>query len=402
MRLLYRVAVIVVCAAACFLLIRFPIAPDAEEALSVVVDPVLSRFEEHAGGFSREHINERQKLIYDAIFEAVEQSLPSVNLPVSGYSSSDIEAALSALLYDCPQFFWLDFSECAYSVDGSGVTIFFSYLYSGERLERMKATLENTVNEIVGLVEAMRSSNEYDQAVFVHDFIAAECEYDRALSSADMHTAYGALVTRKAVCDGYAHAYRLILQRLSIECHYVPGEARGPNGTEGHAWNIVKLDGKYTAVDLTWNDMDSYIFEDIFAADDVTSHVFFGLSEEELRRTHKVDVNFPYTLPKAEDRNWFTEYKLSGPTVESIAEAAAKILIENLEKSTPYVEIRLTDRAVFQEFMENYDENIIDAANTILRDAGRRERFLSEMNCFVTSADKGCLLIMGAFDYVDE
>ena len=402
MKLLYRVVVIVICAVACYLLIRFPIAQNAEEALSVIADPVLSRFEEHVGGFSREHINERQKLIYDALFESIEQSLSSVNIPVSGYSSSDIEAALLALLYDNSQFFWMDFSECSFSIDGGGITIFFSYLYSGERLERMKTQLDSAVNEIIKLVGEKGFSSEYDTAVFVHDYIAALCEYDRSLSTPDMHTAYGALVARKAVCDGYSHAFRMIMQKLSIECHYVPGEAQGPNGIEGHAWNIVKLDGVYTSIDLTWNDMDSYIFENISAGDDVTSHTFFGLSEEELRKTHKVDVNFPYQLPKAVDYNWFEKYGISGSTVESIAESAADMLIGNLERTTPYVEIKLTDKLAFQEFMESYNGGIIDAANVKLSDHGRKERFLEEMSCFVTNADRGCILVVGAFDFVDD
>jgi len=401
MKLFYRVVLALLVAAACFLVVRYPIAPDAGEALEVIADPVLSLFTEQEGGFSRERLNERQRLIYDAMYQSVEQSISSVTIPVSGHTSSDIEAALFALLYDNPQFFWVDFSECSYSIDSNGTSILFTYLYSGDKLAEMNRRLDAALSGILSDVNAQRFSNDYDKAVYVHDYIAASCEYDRNLSSPDKHTVYGALVSQRAVCDGYAHAFRMVLERLSIECYYVPGEAEGPNGVEGHAWNIVNLDGKYTSVDLTWNDMDSYLFEDISAGSDVTSHTFFGLSDEELRKTHVVDVNFPYPLPKAVDFNWFDKYGVAGPTMESIAESAAGILIGNLDKSTPYVEICLTDRAVFHEFMETYSGEIIDAANAQLSDAGRNERFISEMNCFVTNADRGCILILGSFDVVE-
>jgi len=62
----------------------------------------------------------------------------------------------------------------------------------------------------------------------------------------DAGTAYGCLVRHKAVCEGYAEAFRLIMDRLKI-----------PNklaSSKDHTWNKVKLGGKWYHVDVTWND----------------------------------------------------------------------------------------------------------------------------------------------------
>ncbi|MDR0309697.1 MAG: hypothetical protein LBH88_02935 [Candidatus Methanoplasma sp.] len=69
------------------------------------------------------------------------------------------------------------------------------------------------------------------------------------------HDAYGALVDPKhyAVCDGYSEAFLLLCQKEGIECVIVYGTAI--SNMENHAWNYVKMDnGKWYAVDVTWND----------------------------------------------------------------------------------------------------------------------------------------------------
>ena len=56
-----------------------------------------------------------------------------------------------------------------------------------------------------------------------------------------IYTAYGCLVEGRAVCAGYAKAFKLLLGRCGISCYYVVGEAGGGK----HGWNCVELDGNY-------------------------------------------------------------------------------------------------------------------------------------------------------------
>ena len=48
------------------------------------------------------------------------------------------------------------------------------------------------------------------------------------------------------VCEGYARCYRRLMKKAGIEAQYVHGG--------GHAWNIVKISGKWYHVDVTWDD----------------------------------------------------------------------------------------------------------------------------------------------------
>ncbi len=402
MKILYRIIIALILVAGCFWLIKYPVlTTDTNEVFSGIEDPVRGQVPEHTGGIARDHLKEPEQLIYDAIYEAIETEQPAVTIPVSSYSQKNIEVALFSVLDDCPQFFWMDFTDFTYLSDYRGLTLNFKYLYTGEVLRGMKTQLDNAVTEVVNAVNAQNFTSEYDKALYVHDYIDAICEYDRTLAASGIQDSYGALVSRLAVCDGYAHSFQLVMQKLGIECHYVPGEAEGPNGVEGHAWNIVKLDGVYTSVDLTWDDFDSYVFEDIDTGGDVVSHIFFGLSDAEIQKTHKVDENFQYKLPEAVDRNWFAVKGVTGASVDEIADKAADILIANLDKTVPYVEFQLTDKAAFHDFKETYQGGIIDSANEKLREAGRNERFLSEMGSYVTSGDRQCILILGTVETIE-
>ena len=394
MRLLYRFIILIIIVLLAFYLVMFPISKGSLEVLSNLKDPVRDRYA-FQEGIARDYLTEGRQLIYDAMYMAIDEGIEKINLPVKGYSENDIEKVLLSLLSDCPSIFWMDFANCSYIENDEGITVFFSYFYSGDTLKNMRLNLKSEVISIVQTIEAGSYSSEYEKALYAHDMIAFMCEYDKAQDGKDMHNAYGALVTRKAVCDGYAHAYQLILEELGLECHYVAGEARGPNGPEGHAWNIAKLDGKYTSIDLTWNDIDGYMFEGFVPpSDDISSHVYFGISEDEIRQTHTVDDKQVYPLPEAKEMSWYSFNNLKGSSVEEIKDKASDVLIKNMKIDISYVEIELTSREVFQGFLEEYSGDIIDLANSKLEEQGNEKRFKPEMNCFVTNSDKGCILIV--------
>lgn len=89
----------------------------------------------------------------------------------------------------------------------------------------------------------------------VHDWLIRNVKYDydsflRGAVPKISHTSQGALLRGIAVCDGYSKAMKKILNRLGIPCEIVIGKCNGA----GHAWNMVKTDGKWLYVDVTFDD----------------------------------------------------------------------------------------------------------------------------------------------------
>ena len=134
---------------------------------------------------------------------------------------------------------------------------------------------DEQLNKIVSY--ASKYSTDYEKEKYVYNYLLANVSYNNeALLN---QSAYSALVIGESVCAGYARAFQLIMQKLNIPTYYVLGFAK-----EDHAWNIVKLNGGYYNVDLTWDD---------------TGGVFkhFNLTDAEMSSTHRRDGISKY-LPK--------------------------------------------------------------------------------------------------------
>lgn len=122
--------------------------------------------------------------------------------------------------------------------------------------EDVDADMQSVVRDALSYIKADMSDAQ--KVVVLHDWLALHCEYDYEAQDkwfADhsyfdvSFTAYGALVNRMAVCDGYTKAYKYLLKQVGINSYKAAT-------TEDHAWNVVELDGKYYHVDVTHDDMD--------------------------------------------------------------------------------------------------------------------------------------------------
>ena len=117
-----------------------------------------------------------------------------------------------------------------------------------------KKTITNRVKQVTK--SCIKSGmSKYNKVKAVHNWLIRNVKYDYyRLQTQSIpqvsHTAKGALLKKIAVCDGYAHAYKMIMDKLKIPCKFVVGSSDGI----GHAWNMVKLSGKWYHVDVTFDD----------------------------------------------------------------------------------------------------------------------------------------------------
>lgn len=91
----------------------------------------------------------------------------------------------------------------------------------------------------------------------IYSWIVNNVNYDwthqdqMAETPRESFTPYGGLVNRKAVCLGYATTFQLLCDLAGVECITVVGAAHG--STSDHGWNMVRLDGDWYCVDVTWD-----------------------------------------------------------------------------------------------------------------------------------------------------
>jgi transglutaminase-like putative cysteine protease len=159
------------------------------------------------------------------------------------------QAAMDAfhdLLLDNPEYYYVDTNvNCSYS--GSTAKVLKVTYEDSTGLAQMNAVADSIV------AEASKLESDHDKVKYVHDYLANNADYDYSLTK---YTAYDILVGKSGVCQAYASAYKLIMNRLGIECSYVQSKSMQ------HMWNIVKVDGKWYNVDCAWSNTTKYEGED--------------------------------------------------------------------------------------------------------------------------------------------
>ena len=117
-------------------------------------------------------------------------------------------------------------------------------------------TLKNSaVQNILSLMPG--NSSRYEMVRFFNKYLTENNGYnslypDEPKSAHEVITALlGKSGKEGPVCDSYARAFKSLCDAVNIPCAYVSGNADETD----HAWNIVQMeDGKWYAVDTTWND----------------------------------------------------------------------------------------------------------------------------------------------------
>lgn len=105
----------------------------------------------------------------------------------------------------------------------------------------------------------------------------------------EAYTPYGPLVNGSAVCLGYASGFQLLCDMSGLESVLVVGA--GSNSTASHAWNVVKLDGKWACVDVTWDANGREQLGKNY------QYRYFNISSDEMAKSHQWDY---LNVPEAE------------------------------------------------------------------------------------------------------
>ena len=104
--------------------------------------------------------------------------------------------------------------------------------------------------------------DDYEKALSIFDWIANTGCYDydaynnNASTENSCYYLEGMFLDENhaVVCDGLSKAYSLLCNMEGIDCLRIMGTASGG----GHAWNKVRLLGKWYVVDLTWTELKQY------------------------------------------------------------------------------------------------------------------------------------------------
>ena len=244
-------------------------------------------------------IFENQKVIKGANGKAV--YLEETKKAIFAWLGSYVTPAYLALTYDHPELVWL--SGAKYTI---GYTVYTPWFEEGETsiitdLELAGSTFTITPTKDAGVltasnvnplfdgtksqIDAMLPANAttYDKVKAVHDKICSMVSYENStqnIGNQYYQTPYSLYYDAdgdgkiETVCAGYAKMMKLQCNKYGIPCVLVTGVT---DSGEYHMWNYIQMEnGVWYAVDATWDDQSTIMYDFFLVGSETYSSAAFG------------------------------------------------------------------------------------------------------------------------------
>jgi len=237
-------------------------------------------------GIGFQLLTPKEQQAYKIMLQAFSLMATSINC-AQFFRDIDLVKVINIALGDNPSVIYFDKTKLEIEQSFNGKRILFTGVHSKSQAEKMNFTLDDFSNKIISYVKT-RITDEYSLLIKLYEVLQRNIIYDKneiqAISNGvsqnpTSHNAYGALVNRSAVCDGFSSAFTLLAQKLGFECMLVVGRSDYATTLQDHAWNIIKVGKEYYHLDITWDTRKYNEFDEF-------SYAYFALTDTEIINDH--------------------------------------------------------------------------------------------------------------------
>lgn len=295
-----------------------------------------------AGSPDEELITESE--IYLFLLEQLLKCKTEIDVASYGLNEEQIGQVFAMLFYSEAELFYIDgrYSFTRYS--GSSVVRTIRPVYP-DNVSEIPAQLDEFHELTRAIIRKVDPSfSDWEKVAFVHDYVALHYNYDhRAYNEEEkdnaIYDAYGMLTEGIGVCQAYSLLTRYLLRQLGVECECVSSD--GLN----HEWNIVKIDGHWYHMDVTWDDRDDKGFygqvsHEFFLSSD--AHFYNGVSED---RNHRAAWESPVSTDNYKYDGMFetvsTPFVFASDAIYAISDGSLVTYDPGTERFTELFELGL-------------------------------------------------------------
>lgn len=307
---------------------------------------------EETYAYAYDTLNEAEQIWYrdmEAILGGFQEKQPLSGEGLSqGLGEEDIDRIFQCVLNDHPELFYVEgYSYTKYTRGVRIVSVEFSGTYNVdlETAREKEAQIQAAAAPILeGVPE---NATDYDRVKYVYDTLIRETDYE--LYSSDNQNIYSVFVNHASVCQGYAKAAQYLLNRLGVPCTLVLGTV---DTGEGHAWNLVQVDGSWYYVDVTWGDASYQQEEDaeVQLSMPEINYDYLNVTTEELLRTHAIGGVVPMPECTATEANYYVR---EGALFESYdREQMAALFSRAAEQGRADVTVKCADEDCYREVLD--------------------------------------------------
>lgn len=268
----------------------------------------------------------------------------------AGLTEEDIDRIFCYVLADHPEYFYVDgYRYTKYSRMDRLVKIEFSGSYTcdgqecADRWEQISEAAEAL------LAQAPAEGDDYEKARYVYETLIRRTDY--VLDAPDSQNLYSVLVNGASVCQGYAKATQYLLNCLGIPCMLVQGQVE-PG--EGHAWNLLCLDGEYYYMDTTWGDASYRQAEGVDEEQGWIPQVnydYLCVTTQQLLRTHTPSKDVPLPECTATRDNYYVR---EGCLLDECEETVLRQAFDRaVSAGRQEISLKCTEESVYRQLLDH-------------------------------------------------
>ncbi len=269
------------------------------------------------------------KEAYSEITHALFNFNTSINISRYNLSRTDVSKVVGYIFNDRPEIFWLEKEYSLIASEDYVYAITFKNSFTSAKTAEKKALVDSAVSSYVS---ALSGKGTYEKIKGAHDMLIGATSYK---SGTDAHNICGVFIDKKAVCEGYAKAFQLIMQKLGIPCYLVHGKSGGVD----HIWNLVSVDGKYYHIDLTLDDPV------IKSGTSITSYTYFLLNDEQIKKNHSISNEYNIPLPASQNEAMNYYVKENRYIASYNTDNITSIIVSDINSGRKFSEMRFSSKA---------------------------------------------------------
>lgn len=252
-------------------------------------------------GYYSKGLNKQQKAVYDALRQGFDALAPAIR--IERLENAELADVYTRLKLDEPKLWFVVGYTYRFYPQASHVELIPEYLFDKGKIREHRQAIDS---RIARLTRPLQGKSARDKALAIHDFILENVRYDK-LKKSYSHEIIGPLTQGVGVCEGMAKTVKMLCDECGVECIVALSHDNPERGVKyRHAWNVVKLDGKWYHVDATFDNS---------LQRGVKRYDYFALDDKHLFRDHERLV---LPLPACSDGDSFHYRTISLTKMEQV------------------------------------------------------------------------------------